>query len=729
MSRRLRYAAISVLCFCAAPLLGDAPPAEAQEKALDAAPFLTQTSDVFLGQTKSGPYLLAWKPVDPGALAVVVDGKTLTPNAYTLHAAAGTISFKTPLTPRSVVRVDYRYDAAVAERNALPASQPFTIPLLQTRIGQSRADLQVTALPLNPSAGAQGPLLVWGLQGKTRLLQGDLSSQLLLGPDAPGQSGSLGERTGVKFDYGFATSANKMNASFGRAGKAFAPGSGGRFGLGEPAQRWSLDVESSPSRRFTWTAALGGTRDLANQGASDRNAWAMHLMGTGNAPTLHVSRSQSTRSGTKNAAESVTTEKADLSGKLGGARYAAQGERVTTNNATRTEAGHQVEMMLQPSTSLTLRAQERQQTTTSARGGPSTQTRFRSAQGTVKPFKDALLTGAFKTNQNGTERIADGKVQIETRIGNQGALVARGQRVTKDGSKPADDRVQQDAFISLSAAAKNNPTNASLQVSGANVETATGVVERQSVVVTLQPAPTLSLSAQARLQTTTPYSEDHEEERAIHQTAGVAFKPFKGARLSGSVATAEEEDQRTSVTDVQAELGTGRFVAVSGRITDRDADQDSSLDTTRIRMTLRPLGGLSLSGGLTLNPDIAGKVSESLRHEVGLSARVGGLEFASDYAVTTLALSDPADGRAQGSELLLKLGMRWGRSTRLTGNYKDTFFPGAFHGHGTRAYAFGFAHNLGSAFNLSLSGSRTQDKARIDAPAEVKAEAKLGLKF
>ena len=268
-------------------------------------------------------------------------------------------------------------------------------------------------------------------------------------------------------------------------------------------------------------------------------------------------------------------------------------------------------------------------------------------------------------------------------------------------------------------------------MSGGSTETAASSEARQGVQVTLQPAPALTLSAEARLKTVTPAEGGDDATRTVYQAASAELKPFKATRVTGSLKVNGEGDDRTSVTEVSAETKPLDFLHLAGGLTDRDDTRADVLDTTRLRMTLRPGAGISLTGGLTVNPENGGKIAEATRQEYGLAARVGALELGGGYSLTTFAptsVTALAYG-AQSGELYLQVGLRFSRFTRLTSGYKDAFFYGASDPRGIRAYSLGLSHNVGSAVNFSLTGSMTEDKAQIGNPADVKADAKLGLKF
>lgn len=591
-----------------------------------------RTSDVFLGRNTTGPYALAWKGIRSDNVAVLVDGTPLSPEAFTVDTDKGAITFKSALKPQSVARVDYGYEPGRAQRNVNPASAPVTVSLLDRKEGTGITGLQVTALPGDPKrAGQNGPQLVWGVNGRTSLLGGGLTSQILLSPDAPGQGGgSLADRTGLKLGYGVGTDRAKLDLSYVRSGREFAPTAGKSFGLAEQAQRWSLGAQARPS---DWLAAefkLGSARDLGGKGATDNNAVSLRLWGAKRQPAVTVARLADTRTTAAGAATEVTTEKIGVTGTIG-------------------------------------------------------------------------ATSAF---------------------------AAHGQRVTTDGPSSGVDQTRQDASLSLTTASKDKKAQAALGFSGGTTETATGIEARQGVTLTVRPGPSLSLSAEARRQVVTPDGKEARE--TVYQAANAELRPFKDTRLTGSLRINGSGEDATATRDLAAEAKALRYLALAGGYTDRRDTRRRALDTARVRVSLRPSAAWSVTGGLTINPDDGkGNIADATRQEFGLTTRMGLFEIGGGYALTSFAGDAviPAALGEQYGELSLNLGLRFSRFTRLTGGYKNAFVYGSDDPRGTRSYALGLNHHLGSALNFSLGGAVTEDKSLAGRPADMKAEAKLGVKF
>jgi hypothetical protein len=82
------------------------------------------------------------------------------------------------------------------------------------------------------------------LGGKTSLLGGGLTSQLLFGDAGNGKTGML-DRSGMKLGYVMGDTKNGVDLQFQRAGAGFAPTSGKAFGMGNANQNWAWERVSS----------------------------------------------------------------------------------------------------------------------------------------------------------------------------------------------------------------------------------------------------------------------------------------------------------------------------------------------------------------------------------------------------------------------------------------------------------------------------------------------------
>ena len=674
--RRLPAAlTLGLLLFCAAPP-GILSPVAARAAAEDMTANgliegrYARTCSVFVGQNKTGPYTLGYRNVHDKEIVVQVDGRPLGENEFNLDRGKGTVAFKTSLKATSIARVDYLYNPLRSPKNDNPATAPVTLNLLQN----ANASLQLTALP--GAGGAQGDvndtLLVVGLSGKGALAGGGLTSQILFGTGTPGgkRDESLWDRAGLRLGYHAENGANNaLDASFVRAGTGFAPGAGKNFGLDSPLQKWTVGARTRAAAWLSAELQLADQTNLADDSEAAQNNLLLRLFGINGAPAIALQRTQNTATTSAGAQTSVVNEKIAAEGRLNkSATFAAQGQR----------------------------------TTTEAPAGDKT----------------AVLTGS---------------VAVQAKLNGTTAVSAQTQRTTTEAS--GGDTARTEAAATLATATKDKSAQASVAVKTATNETAAGVEAQTNIQVKLSPAPNLALSAEQTKRVVDPADGKKTGSESVQQSASAELKLVKNTRLTGALArTAENGDTRTVRAEIAGETQAFRYLALAGGVIARDdaATDRDDLDTQRVRLSVQPFAGWSLSGGLIVNPEDNGQVSEAIRQEFGLSGRLGGLDLGGGYALTTLAgTAKPASGMGpQSGELSVAVGLRFSRFTQLTSSYKDVFTYGTgATPRGLRAYGLGLTHNLGSAMNFSLGGSLTQDKAQVGVSPDVKAEAKLGLKF
>ena len=648
----------------------------------------SRTFDIFAGQNKTGPYTLGWsglhisfddKPV------VIVDGNTVPTIAYDIDAVKGTITFVSELKATQVARVAYGYNPAASVRNTNPASSPLSVSLLQ----MGSTALQVTALPAG--SGTDSRPLVWSLSKKMGLMGGGLSSDVHY-------SGSTG--TAWKMGYDRGTDQNGITANFEQAGRDFATKAGKAFNVTAPAQTWEAGGRLRPANWMGLQIKRRELRDLALQksGVGTNNETLGLVLGGNakNVPSLSLVRTED-EALPGNAAKitdstTTTTDKIDFAGTIGGA------------------AGN-----------------------------------------------DSAAKIAAKLTQ--TELNAPGQTS---------------------------DTKADEIAVSLSAQTPDKKGQASLAIGNANNTTATTSEDKKNIVVKISPAPLLTLSAEQKAQKNGPSDAlvdaaqtalsdarakgDTKAEASaeaavkklapvsevIVQTAQAELTPLPNTKITGSIQTTKSEKTDTpdavkfASSDLSAQIGTGKAVEITGGFTNRSAtstgdekaDAIATLNTTRARLALRPFGpALILSGGYTINP--LGKDNATLggeRQEYNVDAKIGALTLGSGYALTTVSnfgpLAGTSDDEAQYGEVSLTLGLRFSRYTKLSGSYKDALLYGGADERplsalprSARSYGLGLTHQVGSGLSFTMGGTVARDPAQAGKPADIKGEAKLGVKF
>ncbi|MEI6916544.1 MAG: hypothetical protein WCL39_15520, partial [Armatimonadota bacterium] len=150
----------------------------------------------------------------------------------------------------------------------------------------------------------------------------------------------------------------------------------------------------------------------------------------------------------------------------------------------------------------------------------------------------------------------------------------------------------------------------------------------------------------------------------------------------------------------------------------------STLDTTSLGISLNPWKNLGICAAFADNPeDSKGNVQQYASRSLGLKASLGILSMTGDFAFK--------DERLTGQEWIqrkLGMGLALANATQLTGGYEysEAYLAGVT----SSRVSVGVRRDLGSAFNLSVSGSQiTDDDPASEARRRYEAEMKLGMKF
>ena len=205
------------------------------------------------------------------------------------------------------------------------------------------------------------------------------------------------------------------------------------------------------------------------------------------------------------------------------------------------------------------------------------------------------------------------------------------------------------------------------------------------------------------------------------------------ASLSGGLNYSTTPTRSLTVGILDVNTKPLKFLELSGGTRLRDgmlansAPDPSVLNTYNMKFALGPSRQLKLTGSFSSNPEAA---DGSVRHAL---AQMIGLE--SDF--TLLKLSGQFGQEQLYDTPQLANNMKFGLDFRLS---KYDLLSTAWEGHSllttslleTSIYRLGYTRKLGSALDLSLSGSMTQQAVNgVFNPAsqELKAEAKIGIHF
>jgi hypothetical protein len=144
-------------------------------------------------------------------------------------------------------------------------------------------------------------------------------------------------------------------------------------------------------------------------------------------------------------------------------------------------------------------------------------------------------------------------------------------------------------------------------------------------------------------------------------------------------------------------------------------------------MTLEPVKQFRLIGSVTRNPESDdGSIRKTQLHNLGLETQVGMIKLRGQYG-----LEEEYRSYKQTNTLELGVDLRLTSADTLSGSFLgrsllDTDISES------RTFGLAYTRRLGSAFDLTLSGTMNQSRLNHVEQAdkqEIKAQARLGLKF
>jgi hypothetical protein len=628
--------------------------------------------DILQGQNKTGPYPLSWTNLritrnDPVAV-VNVDGKDLATDAYSFDAAKGTITFRQALATSAFARVEYNYDPGLSKRNADVVTAPVT--LAQT--GFAGTSLQLMALPSasdGKGSTTDAAKLVFGMGGKTNLLGGGLTSQLLFGDAGNGKTDIM-DRAGMKLGYAMGNDKNGVDAQFQRAGAGFAPTSGKAFGMGAANQNWSLGTRLKPTNWVSTNFKMADSRDLTGKVSSKDNNLGLSLGGVrATDPKFNLAQTDSLKIAADGKETRVSSDKMDLAQKLaptlafnaktetnkldltdqtkdvastvtsysltsqnakGNVTQAGltltQGEKEIYNVAEKSKL---LGVQLQPKSNVSFSlAQKGLVTTTGTADKISTNDSAvsvndttlslasRNAKGNITQAAVSLTQGTTDTLDSAEKRQNIG-IQLQP-VGTLAVSLSQNDVTTTTGlaNQTVDNRevAVNDTTVSLASKnAKGNVTQAAVSLTQGSTDTPETTEKRQAVTLSVQPINklTVSLSQNDKSVLATAANTTAEAGEKVSTTTqtvvGANLQIAPNAKVAGSVQNGKLDTGRLAITNLSAQVGLTKSADLSGGVITRQAAVGgvNDLDTKQVRLAVRPSNTISLSGGVVLNPQDA----------------------------------------------------------------------------------------------------------------------------
>ncbi|MGC4042219.1 MAG: hypothetical protein QM758_00255 [Armatimonas sp.] len=338
-----------------------------------------------------------------------------------------------------------------------------------------------------------------------------------------------------------------------------------------------------------------------------------------------------------------------------------------------------------------------------------------------------------KTDPTGAKtEVETQKADLTGKLG-KGAITASTAQVNTTTPDPNTTGTSKETTVALTGNGAVKGTGATIALTGGGSQTGAGTEQKQGVSVKVQPTPTLAIGAEQKDQVVTP--DAGTPKLITTQGASAELRPMAGTLFTGAWRMSMDGTSEASVTEYGAQFGKDKTaLQFNGGMVNRAsmAGGLAALDSARANVKLRPAPGLLLTTNYILNPEDKGVITPMTRREFGLQAKTGSLEVGGAYSATEYSQLTPQQLRDQAGameygEYSLSVGLRFGQTGKLTTELKDSFFAGV--PKGTRSIGLGVSHTAGTAF-LSLTGTMVTNRAVIGADRNnVRAEAKLGIKF
>ena len=243
--------------------------------------------------------------------------------------------------------------------------------------------------------------------------------------------------------------------------------------------------------------------------------------------------------------------------------------------------------------------------------------------------------------------------------------------------------------------------------------------QQKGVRVESQPASFMKLSAAMA-------NKEVGSQVSVTREAGFELAPSGRLRLASSYRQSGPEQASTTVRDYSGTLKPADFLEVSGSYKNRNNAGAAPLDSKSLNVVLGPSGApLRFTGQYTYNPeDKKGNVQRFSSTTAGIEMRVGIVGLTGAYTEKDEYL---AGRMSQETEVAMNMPV-FGHGRLKTGCKMSSLVAAS--PQSTVTYSIGYTHDLGSLFNLALTGELVHSEMGAAGPEqEYKATAKIGIRF
>ncbi len=210
--------------------------------------------------------------------------------------------------------------------------------------------------------------------------------------------------------------------------------------------------------------------------------------------------------------------------------------------------------------------------------------------------------------------------------------------------------------------------------------------------------------------------------------------PVAQASFTGGLVYSSNPQRSLTVGQLDATAKPVKFVEVSGGARLRDGSlADSTPDPNAVngyqmKLAIGPSPKLKLTGSYATNPDAAdGSVRRTVAQNLGIESDLRLVKFTGQVGYE----QDYINQRLSNS-MVLGFDLRLSKRDTITTGWEGRSVQDTVSLNETYIYRLGYTHKLGSALDVSLTGSMTQNYLNgtfNGTGPDVKAEAKIGIHF
>ncbi|MHB0997883.1 MAG: hypothetical protein ACYC27_01445 [Armatimonadota bacterium] len=253
---------------------------------------LVSVTDTIKGRNSKGPYTLSWRPIANDSEQIVVDMHIMQKgDDYNIDYLSSMIAFKSPVGAASTIKVQYRYDPALAVQNKSSLNLPLSLDLLK----KDNVGLQFIGLYKQAdSSKTSSDLAVIGLTGNTKAKSAEMNSMFLYNPGLPGNQvpddSSFLDRSAMKFGGTAKTDNFQLTTSYLHVGELF--GASKEYQLQQGTDVMDIAASFAASKSLNLASAFKQSESLTGANKGEKVSTTSHNIAftPDGAPKLSVSR-------------------------------------------------------------------------------------------------------------------------------------------------------------------------------------------------------------------------------------------------------------------------------------------------------------------------------------------------------------------------------------------------------------------------------------------------------